>query len=45
VNKTALLSHINVEDGAEVNTIDTVSDTSEIDLTITARALSASIVS
>lgn len=44
VNKTALLSHINVEDGAEVNTIDTVSDTSEIDLTITARALSASIV-
>lgn len=33
-----------IETGAEVNTIDTVSDTSEIDLTITARALSASIV-
>lgn len=33
-----------IETWAEVNTIDTVSDTSEIDLTITARALSASIV-
>lgn len=33
-----------IESGAEVNTIDTVSDTSEIDLTITARALTASIV-
>jgi microcystin-dependent protein len=33
-----------IETGAEVNTIDTVTDTSEIDLTITARALTASIV-
>jgi hypothetical protein len=32
-----------IETGAEVNTIDTVSDTSEIDLTITARDLTATI--
>ncbi len=34
-----------IEAWAEVNTIDTVTDTAEIDLTITARALSASVVS
>ncbi len=34
-----------IESGAEVNTIDTVSDTSEIDLTITAKDLTATIVS
>lgn len=45
VSATQARTILNVEDGAEVNTIDTVSDTSEIDLTITARALSASIVS
>jgi len=33
-----------IETGAEVNTIDTVTDTAEIDLTVTARALTASIV-
>lgn len=34
-----------IEAGAEVNTIDTIADTSEIDLTVTARQLTASIVS
>lgn len=33
-----------IEAGAEVNTIDTVADTAEIDLTITSRQLTASIV-
>jgi len=33
-----------IEVGAEVNTIDTIADTAEIDLTVTARQLSASIV-
>lgn len=44
VNKSALLTHINVADGAQVNAIDTVTDTAEIDLAITAKALSATIV-
>ena len=34
-----------IEAGAEVNTVDTVSDSAEIDLTITSRNLTASIVS
>jgi flagellar motility protein MotE (MotC chaperone) len=42
---TALETKLNgIEAGAQVNAIDTVSDTSEIDLTIAAKALSASIV-
>ena len=41
---TQVRTILNVEDGAEVNTIDTVSDTAEIDLTITGRDLTASIV-
>jgi hypothetical protein len=44
VNKSAMLTHLNVADGAQVNAIDSVTDTSEIDLAITAKALSASIV-
>lgn len=44
VSATQARSILNVEDWAQVNAIDTVSDTSEIDLTITAKALSASIV-
>ena len=44
LNKANTLTFLNVADGAQVNAIDSVTDTSEIDLAITAKALSASIV-
>jgi hypothetical protein len=44
LNKATTLTFLNVADGAQVNAIDSVTDTSEIDLAITAKALSATIV-